>query len=103
MHSYTFQDHELAVGKIAQEIGFSHISLSCELAPVVKIVPRANSATADAYLTPEIKKYIAGFESGFSDLRTSGCRCEFMQSDGGLVDFSRCARNSYFLSLLDMH
>lgn len=89
MHSYTFRDHEKTLGEIAKSVGFTHISLSSELSPVVKIVPRGNSATADAYLTPEIKKYITGFESGFQDLRTSGCKCEFMQSDGGLVDFSR--------------
>lgn len=88
MHSYTFRDHEQAVGKLAEEIGFTHISLSAELSPTIKIVPRGNSSTADAYLTPEIKRYIAGFESGFEDLRSSGCRCEFMQSDGGLVEFS---------------
>ncbi|KAI4596365.1 hypothetical protein KJ359_005494 [Pestalotiopsis sp. 9143b] len=88
MHSYTFRDHELAVGKLAEEIGFTHISLSAELSPTVKVVPRGNSSTADAYLTPEIKRYIDGFESGFQDLRNSGCRCEFMQSDGGLVEFS---------------
>lgn len=88
MHSFTFRDHELAVGKLAEAIGFTHVSLSAELSPVVKIVPRGNSSTADAYLTPEIKRYISGFESGFQDLRKSGCRCEFMQSDGGLVEFS---------------
>ncbi|KAK9776849.1 putative Aspartate aminotransferase [Seiridium cardinale] len=88
MHSYTFRDHELAVKKLAEEIGFTHISSSAELSPTVKIVPRGNSSTADAYLTPEIKRYIEGFESGFADLSTSGCRCEFMQSDGGLVEFS---------------
>ena len=88
MHSYTYRDHERAVGKLAQEIGFTHISLSAELSPMIKIVPRGNSSTADAYLTPEIKRYIAGFESGFSDLTSSDCRCEFMQSDGGLVEFS---------------
>ena len=54
-----------------------------------KIVPRGHSANADAYLTPEIKKYIEGFESGFKDLQSSNCRCEFMQSDGGLVVFDR--------------
>ncbi|KAK6088773.1 5-oxoprolinase (hydantoinase B/oxoprolinase) [Seiridium cupressi] len=88
MHSYTFRDHEQAVKKLAEEIGFTHISSSAELSPTVKIVPRGNSSTADAYLTPEIKRYIEGFESGFADLSTSGCRCEFMQSDGGLVEFS---------------
>lgn len=88
MHSYTFQDHEQMIGKLAEEIGLSHVSLSAELSPMIKIVPRGNSSTADAYLTPEIKRYIAGFEDGFEDLRTCGCRCEFMQSDGGLVEFS---------------
>lgn len=28
---------------------------------MIKIVNRGTSATADAYLTPEIKRYIAGF------------------------------------------
>ncbi|KAH8892116.1 hypothetical protein GQ53DRAFT_863833 [Thozetella sp. PMI_491] len=88
MHSYTFRDHEDAVGKIARDVGFTHISLSAELSPTVKIVSRGNSSTADAYLTPEIKRYIESFESGFENFRTSGCRCEFMQSDGGLVEFS---------------
>lgn len=88
MHSYTFRDHEQIIGKLAEAIGFSHISLSADLSGMIKIVPRGNSSTADAYLTPEIKRYIAGFESGFEELRTSGCRCEFMQSDGGLVEFT---------------
>ncbi|TEY52426.1 hypothetical protein BOTCAL_0259g00110 [Botryotinia calthae] len=96
MHGYTFPDHEALVGKIAKEIGFEHVSLSHELMPMIKLVPRATSACADAYLTPAIKKYIAGFSKGFegglgaesvkSEKGTKGARCEFMQSDGGLVD-----------------
>ena len=63
---------------------------------MIKLVPRATSACADAYLTPAIKKYISGFASGFEGgLGTEAtkhaqgekaARCEFMQSDGGLVD-----------------
>lgn len=56
-----------------------------------KIVPRGHSANADAYLTPKIKEYIQGFQSGFVDLYGSDTRCEFMQSDGGLVNFTRLA------------
>jgi 5-oxoprolinase (ATP-hydrolysing) len=99
MHSYTYPDHEALIGRIAREIGFTHISLSSELMPMIKLVPRATSATADAYLTPEIRRYIDGFSSGFEgglgaeSLKTEtgrkGTRCEFMQSDGGLVDVSR--------------
>jgi len=95
MHSYTFPDHEKIVGQIAKQIGFTHISLSSELTPMIKYVARANSSVADAYLTPEIKKYLRGFESGLKDGiqkiasgKTSGLRCQFMQSDGGLVDAS---------------
>ena len=66
MHGYTFPKHEAAVGKIAREIGFEHVSLSHELMPMIKLVPRATSACADAYLTPAIRKYIDGFQKGFA-------------------------------------
>lgn len=99
MHGYTFPDHEALVGKLARDIGFQHVSLSHELMPMIKLVPRATSACADAYLTPAIRKYIAGFQKGFegglgtesvkSESGTKGARCEFMQSDGGLVDVDK--------------
>lgn len=96
MHGYTFPDHEVLIGRLATEIGFRHVSLSHQLMPMIKLVPRATSACADAYLTPTIKKYISGFQAGFEGglgsesvkrhEGTQGARCEFMQSDGGLVD-----------------
>ncbi|KAL2039688.1 hypothetical protein N7G274_007547 [Stereocaulon virgatum] len=96
VHGYTFPDHEALVGEVAREIGFEHISLSHKLMPMIKLVPRATSACADAYLTPAIKKYISGFQAGFegvlgtesvkNERGAKGARCEFMQSDGGLVD-----------------
>ncbi|ROV92745.1 hypothetical protein VMCG_09038 [Cytospora schulzeri] len=99
MHSYTFPDHEALVGRIAREIGFRHISLSSELMPMIKLVPRATSVCADAYLTPAIRKYIDGFQRGFEgglgtksvkqESGDKGARCEFMQSDGGLVDVEK--------------
>ncbi|KAG7004462.1 5-oxoprolinase [Physcia stellaris] len=96
VHGYTFPDHEALVGQLAHEVGFEHVSLSHELMPMIKLVPRATSACADAYLTPAIKKYISGFQAGFEgglgtesvkkESGAKGARCEFMQSDGGLVD-----------------
>jgi 5-oxoprolinase (ATP-hydrolysing) len=86
-HSYTFPDHEKQVQAIALKVGFTHISMSSSLMPMIKLVSRGMSATADAYLTPEIKRYIEGFRQGFKDgLRNT--RCEFMQSDGGLVNMT---------------
>ncbi|GAM37330.1 oxoprolinase [Talaromyces pinophilus] len=90
VHSYTFQEHELAIERIAKEVGFPSISLSSQLLPMIKMTSRGASATADAYLTPVIRRYIDGFRSGFKDgLRSEDTRCEFMQSDGGLVNFEK--------------
>lgn len=91
MHAYTYPDHERLVGEIAAEIGFTHISLSSSLSPMIKFVSRANSSIVDAYLTPEIRKYLLSFEAGlkhgyFARNNEKGVRCHFMQSDGGLVD-----------------
>ncbi|KAI8073701.1 Hydantoinase B/oxoprolinase-domain-containing protein [Thamnidium elegans] len=89
LHSYTFADHETQIGQLASTIGFTHVSLSSQVMPMVKIVPRGTSATADAYLTPCIKDYIKGFVSGFDDgFKNGTTQLQFMQSDGGLVPVS---------------
>ncbi|KAF2805004.1 5-oxoprolinase [Mytilinidion resinicola] len=91
LHSYTFPDHELELAKIASDIGFTQISLSSQIFPMIKAVSRGYSATADAYLTPLTRAYVNGFRKGFvGDLEdTKGARCEFMQSDGGLVGWQK--------------
>jgi 5-oxoprolinase (ATP-hydrolysing) len=35
MHSYTFPDHEVLVGKVAEKMGFTHVSVSSSLMPMV--------------------------------------------------------------------
>lgn len=49
LHSFTFPDHEKAVAALAEEIGFPQISVSSTLSPQIKAVPRATSASVDAY------------------------------------------------------
>ncbi|CAM9540519.1 unnamed protein product [Chrysoparadoxa australica] len=84
-HGYTFGDHERAVGKLAKEVGFKHVSLSSEVVmAMVKMVPRGYTTAADAYLTPIIERYIASFKAGFDD-GFDKVKCLFMQSDGGLT------------------
>ena len=91
-HSYTFPEHELQVGKLARSIGFSHMSESSQLLPMIKMVPRGVSSTADAYLTPILRQYLDGFFNGFDeklkDGRVQSPRVEFMGSDGGLLDLN---------------
>nr|XP_019046779.1 5-oxoprolinase [Kwoniella bestiolae CBS 10118]OCF25709.1 5-oxoprolinase [Kwoniella bestiolae CBS 10118] len=85
-HSFTYPEHELAVGRLAESIGFEHISLSSQLVPMIRMVPRGVSTTADAYLTPVLSDYLNGFYSGFQGGRDGDLKVEFMSSDGGLVD-----------------
>lgn len=88
INSFACPDHELKIGEIASKLGFS-VSLSSQLQPMIKVVPRGMSATADAYLTPVIRSYIDSISPNFDGglAGSHGCRVEFMQSDGGLVDF----------------
>lgn len=84
VHSYLWNDHEELVAKIARDIGFQ-VSVSSQLQPMIKLVSRANSAIADAYLTPVTRRYIEGFGAGFEGgLEAFGSKLLFMQSDGGL-------------------
>lgn len=82
-HAALFPEHEVAVGALAREVGFSHVSLSHEVMPMVKMVARGFTAAADAYLTPHIMKYLHTFRSGF-DAGLVDVELAFMQSDGGL-------------------
>lgn len=83
-HSYSYAEHEIRVGEIANEVGFAQISLSHVVMPMTRIVPRGFTASADAYLTPHIKNYLQGFASGFKE-NLAGVNVLFMQSDGGLT------------------
>ena len=88
LHSYVFPDHEKAIGALASELGFEQVSLSSQLVPMVRAVPRGHTACVDAYLTPKTREYLRVFLSGF-DEGLSGVKVSFMQSDGGLTPADR--------------
>ncbi|KAM5364640.1 hypothetical protein ACJZ2D_011421 [Fusarium nematophilum] len=75
---------------------------SLSLTPMVKMIPRGMSAMADAYLTPVMKSYVENFRKSFlgglQDTRQT--KCQFMQSDDGLVDFRRLSGLRAILSPL---
>lgn len=75
-------DHEETIARLARDFGFEFVSISSALSPNVKVLNRARSSCADAYLSPNIKRYVDGFTKSFSTLPG---RIEFMQSDGGLT------------------
>ncbi len=81
LHSWRNPQHELAAGEIARSVGFTQVSLSHQASPLIKFVPRAETAVLDAHLTPPLSRYVAAV---LQDLPPD-TRVEFMQSNGGLV------------------
>jgi hypothetical protein len=45
LHSYTFHEHELRVAEVAKALGFNNISLSSQIMPMVRLVPRGFTAS----------------------------------------------------------
>lgn len=97
LHSYTWSDHEKAVGSLARRLGFTQVSLSSEVMPMVRAVPRGYTVCADAYLTPKIRQYLKGFTSGFKD-GLKDVDVLFMQSDGGLTPMGQFCGSRAILS-----
>ncbi len=86
MHSYRFPQHEKRLGEMAQHIGFTQISLSHKVSPLIKLVGRGDTAVVDAYLSPILRRYVDQV-AGALGAHSSGCaRLMFMQSNGGLTD-----------------
>jgi 5-oxoprolinase (ATP-hydrolysing) len=80
LHSYRDPHHEQAVGEILRAAGFRWVSLSAELAPLIKLVPRAETAVVDAYLTPILETYLAGVAAALG-----AGSLHVMTSAGGLM------------------
>ena len=86
MHGYRFPAHEQAVAAIARAIGFSQISVSSEVSPLVKLVSRGDTTVVDAYLSPILRRYVDGIADEIAGDAADTTRLMFMQSNGGLTD-----------------
>ncbi|WP_405475095.1 hydantoinase B/oxoprolinase family protein [Streptomyces canus] len=81
MHSHLHPAHEQAIGQLAARTGFPQISLSSEVSPLMKLVPRGDTAVVDAYLSPVLRRYVRHVAD-----ELEGVRLMFMQSNGGLAE-----------------
>ncbi|GGQ69290.1 5-oxoprolinase [Streptomyces althioticus] len=81
LHSDRHPAHEQAVGELAARTGFPQISLSSETSPLMKLVPRGDTAVVDAYLSPVLRRYVRQVADALE-----GVRLMFMQSNGGLTE-----------------
>ena len=81
MHAYRYPAHEAAVAKLAREMGFSQVSVSHEVSPLIKFVGRGDTTVVDAYLSPILRRYVSQVAA-----EMPGVNLQFMQSSGGLTD-----------------
>lgn len=111
MHGYRYPTHEQRIADLARQIGFSQISVSHQVSPLIKLVSRGDTTVVDAYLSPILRRYVERIarelKSGErgkiqnskysarrvqlykiqnSKLPESQTRLLFMQSNGGLTD-----------------
>ena len=81
LNSHANPSHEQAVAAVLRDCGFIHVSLSSELAPFIKLLPRTQSAVANAYLTGPAESFIRGVSTPFAG---SDVTLQIMTSAGGL-------------------
>ncbi|MFL9826843.1 hydantoinase B/oxoprolinase family protein [Rhodoplanes sp. SY1] len=84
IHGFRFQNHEKALARIANGIGFTQISVSHQVSPLIKLVGRGDTTVVDAYLSPILRRYVAQVSEELDVART-GARVMFMTSAGGLT------------------
>jgi 5-oxoprolinase (ATP-hydrolysing) len=80
MHAYRYPQHETLVAEIAREIGFTQISTSHAVSPLIKFVGRGDTTVVDAYLSPVLRRYVEQVARELPDTKLF-----FMQSNGGLT------------------
>nr|WP_314634637.1 hydantoinase B/oxoprolinase family protein [uncultured Janthinobacterium sp.] len=81
MHGYRHHAHEARVAQLAREAGFTQVSVSHEVSPMMKLVARGDTTVVDAYLSPILRRYVDQLAA-----ELPGVHLQFMQSNGGLTD-----------------
>ena len=72
--------HENLAAAIAREAGFATVVTASSASPLPRFLPRAETAVADAYLTPVLRAYAQGLSAA-----VGGANLYFMTSGGGLA------------------
>ena len=115
LHGWRWTAHEEALAALAAEAGFTQISASHRVAPLIKLIGRGDTTVVDAYLSPALRRYVDKVVTALStptpfvpsEVEARGAESEvrpstslgtngsfvtpqllFMQSSGGLTDAS---------------
>lgn len=99
LHSHANVTHEQRVAELLHEAGFTHVSLSSALAPFVKLLPRAQSAIANAYLTGPVQSFLQGVAKPLaSSSQPQASSLQVMTSAGGLEQADQIQPKDMLLS-----
>ncbi|MCW5912455.1 MAG: hydantoinase B/oxoprolinase family protein [Cyclobacteriaceae bacterium] len=79
LHSYKNPAHEKTIKQALLAAGLNYVTASHEISEQIKILPRAETAVANAYLAPVIHAYLHRVQSGLA------ANLKIMTSAGGLV------------------
>jgi 5-oxoprolinase (ATP-hydrolysing) len=82
MHGWRYPEHEARLSDVARDLGFTQVSVSHEVAPLIKLVGRGDTTVVDGYLSPVLRRYVDRVAAGLPD----GTDLHFMQSNGGLAE-----------------
>ncbi len=93
MHGWRAPAHEQAAARIARELGYTQVSVSHEVSPLMKLVSRGDTTVVDAYLSPILRRYVERVAT-----QMPGVRLFFMQSSGGLTEARRFQGKDAILS-----
>ena len=85
MHGWKYPAHEARLAQLARGAGFTQVSVSHELAPLIKLIARGDTTLVDAYLSPVLRRYVDRFTAALG----GSARPLFMQSSGALIEGSR--------------
>ena len=83
MHAYRYPQHEKRLAQLAEQTGFTQISVSHQVSPLIKLVSRGDTTVVDAYLSPILRRYINQVDQALEGMQG---QIKFMQSSGGLTD-----------------
>jgi 5-oxoprolinase (ATP-hydrolysing) len=81
MHAWKYPEHEQRLADLARDAGFSQVSASHAVSPLLRLVPRGDTTVVDAYLSPILRRYVEQVASALGHTRLY-----FMQSNGGLAE-----------------
>jgi 5-oxoprolinase (ATP-hydrolysing) len=81
MHGWKRSAHEKQAVELLTAIGFTQVSASHAVSPLVKFIGRGDTTVADAYLTPILARYVKKLAAEIG----ASTRLFFMTSAGGLT------------------